>query len=387
MNKNNESLISKNDNETLFNFVDINSSKKIVSLTGSPKKAWKDIIVRFSKNWLALGSLFIILFIVAMSIFAPIASPYSAIDPASGVSIDVIKNMPPSYAPNVTEIVSQDWINSYNKLSPIDIVGETLGNDQFIVTYDKYHYYSMIVSTASSSVEGVPKTLNTILGTNLSGIDIWTRTWVASRDSFSLALLVTITESIIGITIGAILGFYAGTWIDTIFTRIVDIIRNIPQLIWFLLIITLLPEINMFFIFLTLISIGWVIPVYQTRLWMITVKDHEYILAAKSIGASKKRQIFLHALPAIIGKLSTNIVRRIVVVILSLSSLTFLGFLPITGSPNFGTLLQEARAQFGINFWILLLPSMILLMFSLSSQFVANGLHDALDPQINKGAK
>ncbi|MGL5204854.1 MAG: ABC transporter permease, partial [Metamycoplasmataceae bacterium] len=226
---------------------------------------------------------------------------------------------------------------------------------------------------------------STILGTTQEGFDVWTRTWTATRDSLMLSLSVAFSETFIGIVIGAYLGFHAGTWIDTVLTRLIDIVKNVPSIIWFLLLVSLFKDVTFGTLFLSLVIIGWTNPVYQTRLWIITVKDQEYIMASKSIGASTNRQIFVHALPAIIGKLATTLVQRIVIVILFVSSLAFLGFIPFGGEPNLGTILNEARSQVENNIWILLLPSLILLSISLSIQFIANGLHDALDPKLVGG--
>lgn len=368
-------------NDNLFRFIELSDSNASSSLTGTPKNVFIDIVKRFCKNYVAVFSLMVILAISFIAVIVPAVSPYSSTKPASEVSLDWITNMPPSYSPIVTEVLDQKRLNlimSIQSNSNLKIIYETIDlGAETRVTYDKY----LLLANLSE------KKLNTnfLLGTNNVGIDIWTRTWAATRDSITLAFLVATTDAIIGITIGAILGFHAGTWIDTIFTRVIDVIINIPTLIWFLMLITITPVINQFTLYLILISIGWVYMVHSTRLWVITVKDQEFIMAAKSIGASKTRQIFIHALPTVIGKLATNYVRRIVIVILSLSSLTFLGFLPVTGDPNLGTLLQEARIQVEINIWTLLLPSLILLLFSLSSQFVANGLHDALDPKVGRG--
>lgn len=368
-------------NDNLFRFIELSDSNASSSLTGTPKNVFIDIVKRFCKNYVAVFSLMVILAISFIAVIVPAVSPYSSTKPALEVSLDWITNMPPSYSPIVTEVLDQKRLNlimSIQSNSNLKIIYETIDlGAETRVTYDKY----LLLANLSE------KKLNTnfLLGTNNVGIDIWTRTWAATRDSITLAFLVATTDAIIGITIGAILGFHAGTWIDTIFTRVIDVIINIPTLIWFLMLITITPVINQFTLYLILISIGWVYMVHSTRLWVITVKDQEFIMAAKSIGASKTRQIFIHALPTVIGKLATNYVRRIVIVILSLSSLTFLGFLPVTGDPNLGTLLQEARIQVEINIWTLLLPSLILLLFSLSSQFVANGLHDALDPKVGRG--
>ena len=365
----------------LFKFVELSDAARATSLVGKPKIAVIDIVKRFFKNYVAAVSLALVLIICLIAVIAPWTSPFSATAAANSASREWISNMPPGYAPVVTEILSQNKLDELQKVQDASgqeiIKSFTKIGDQIIVTYDKYR----LVSALDPKFSG----FTTILGTNNVGIDIWTRTWVATRDSITLAFLVATVDAVVGISIGAVLGFHAGKWIDTVFTRVIEIIINIPSLVWFLMLITILPVINQFTLFLILSSIGWVYMVNSTRLWIITVKDQDFVMAAKSIGANKPRQIFVHALPAVIGKLATNYVRRIVVVIISLSSLTFLGFLPTTGSPNLGTLLQEARTQFGTNVWILLLPSMILLVFSLSSQFIANGLHDALDPQVVRG--
>lgn len=367
-------------NDSLFKFVDIEDSNRVASLVGKPRNSFLDIVKRFAKNYVAMASLLIILFIFATAIIVPIVSPFSATKAAAPHSMIWISNVPPSYAPVVTEVLSLENYNYIAKIQvdsgvKIIIADQPLGNE-VLTTFNKYLLIENLGKTKSS--------FSSILGTNNVGIDIWTRTWFATRDSITLAVLVATTDAIIGISIGAILGFHAGTWVDTFFTRIVEVITNIPTLIWFLMLITLIPVINPITLYFILISIGWVYMVNATRLWMITVKDQEFILSAKAIGASKSRQIFVHALPMILGKLSTNYVRRIVIVIVLLSSLTFLGFLPTLGDPNLGTLLQEARTQVDINIWTLLLPSMILLFFSLSSQFIANGLHDALDPKLER---
>ena len=368
-------------NDQLFQFVDLNETVRSTSLVGKPKNAFLDILKRFCKNYAALFSVVMVVSIALIGLIAPAVSPFSATKAANPASLTWVANLPPGYSPVVTEILNLNQVQEIQGIETAKgvtiILDEKVINNQHIVTYNKY----LLVSSLDDKFAN----FTTLLGTNNVGIDIWTRTWVATRDSLNLAFLVATFDAVVGISIGAVLGFHAGKWIDTVFTRVIEIIINIPSLIWFLMLITIVPTINQFTLFLILCSIGWVYMVNGTRLWIITVKDRDFIMAAKSIGASKKRQIFFHALPTVIGKLATNYVRRIVVVIVSLSSLTFLGFLPATGDPNLGTLLQEARAQFGTNIWILLLPSMILLVLSLSMQFIANGLHDALDPQVVRG--
>lgn len=369
--------------DTLFKFIDVEETNKHqATLAGKPRLLIVDIIKRFCKNYVALISLIIILLLAITCLIIPFTSPFSATQPFSNASSIWIKQLPPSYRPIVQESLSKDnWeqLKSVADNFPNEkiIIGEAIEiNNNFLVTYNKLLFVKLY-----SNTPGFP-----LLGTNLQGIDIWTRTWTAARDSITLSFFVATTDAIIGISIGCFLGFFAGKWIDTVLSRVVDVIINIPTLIWFLMLMTMVGKsnINMFSLYFILISIGWVYMVNYSRLWMITVKDQEFILAAKAIGCSTQRQIFVHGLPMIIGKLSTNYVRRIVVVIISISSLVFLGFLDSSSDPNLGTLLKESISILDFNFWGLLLPATILLTFSLSAQFIANGLHDALDPKIGR---
>ncbi|WAM00983.1 ABC transporter permease subunit [Mycoplasmopsis felis] len=94
--------------------------------------------------------------------------------------------------------------------------------------------------------------------------------------------------------------------------------------------------------------------------------------------------IYKHALPGIIGKIATSYVSSIPSIILSISSLAFLGFFKTNKDINLGQIISAASSEAGSNFWILLLPSLILLSISVSLHFIALGVHDALDPKVIK---
>nr|WP_307917624.1 ABC transporter permease subunit [Mycoplasmopsis bovis] len=167
--------------------------------------------------------------------------------------------------------------------------------------------------------------------------------------------------------------------------RMIDIFQAPPSIIWLLMFISLSKDgPNDWILIAGLLFTGWTWPIHSTRLFIITVKDEEYILASKSIGASKNRQIFFHALPAILGKIAMNYVRRIPGVILSIASLSFLGFYNSPDSYNLGKFLSDNIGKETENPWIVIIPATTLLLLSLSLQFIAIGLHDALDPKVIK---
>ncbi|MCU9934921.1 ABC transporter permease subunit [Mycoplasmopsis cynos] len=164
--------------------------------------------------------------------------------------------------------------------------------------------------------------------------------------------------------------------------RLVDIFSAPPTLIWLLIFATTFGTTDLTLGF-ALVFVGWVGAVGRTRLFIITVKDSEFITASESVGASKARLIYRHALPAIIGKISTSYVQSIPSIILSISALAFLGFFQADDA-NLGKIINSAAAFASNNIWILLLPSIILLSISVSLHFIALGIHDALDPKVIK---
>lgn len=225
--------------------------------------------------------------------------------------------------------------------------------------------------------------IDTILGTDNVGIDIWTSSWIGTWKAIRLAIIVATIQTFIGVAVGSYLGFHAGSLIDTIIMRLIEIFSAPPSLIWLLTFVSVFGTSDLVLGF-SLIFTGWTGSVGGARMYIITVKDEEYITASKSIGAKKPRLIYSHALPAIIGKIATSFVSAIPSIILSVSSLAFLGFFQ-GNEANLGSILSNAVSKAGENVWILLLPSLILLGISVSLYFIALGVHDALDPKVIKG--
>lgn len=430
MNRDEQFLEYANLDSSLFTLSTLQERKISSNLSGKPTKIWKDILKKFFTNPTATIAFVVIVLVIGFAVFVPIFSKYGAATQIYGIENLWITSLPPSFSPVVEEQFSNSRIGLFydilkNKdlfpnFNPNDVainigahgLSETqaqlfidgsegvikeikiLPGRNYLVTYNKYDMIRAVL--ASSVKDGKPdpeftalasSPISTIFGTDSQGFDLWTRTWAATRDSLVLAITVVVFEAIIGVAIGSYLGFFAGTWIDTILTRFIDIIRNIPITLWFLILISFFSSANFLTLFIALVAVGWTRPVYITRLWIITVKDQEFIKASKSIGAGTNRLIFLHALPLVIGKLLTTFVWRIVNVIFLVSSLSFLGFVPSSDFIDLGKILQNAIGQSKFNIWALVLPTIILLLTSLSAQFIANGLHDALDPKVLKGAK
>ncbi|KDE42082.1 peptide ABC transporter permease [Metamycoplasma hyosynoviae] len=408
-----------------LNFVPESKKQNLMSIAGKPKRLIVEIFKRFFSNPVVVIAFTIFIALLLCSILIPsrLIAKYSPTQEISG--LDGIKLLPPSYAPLIKNQATDSSSSFYTLwtdikefksenikyfdffLKTVKINGIAQSNplefdppSDFVVTYDAYAFYKAlalrsdlwnikqtiipehVVNSALSKIDD----LKPLLGTNHLGQDIWTTTWYATWRAIKIALAAATLQTIIGVSIGAYLGFHAGKKIDTIIMRIIDIFLSLPELIWLLLFTTIFGATH-FALIAALVITGWAGPVSSTRMFIITIKDEEYITAAKSIGATTRRQIFVHALPAVLGKIATNFVRRIPSIIMSVASLAFLGFFKEKNDVNLGQLLIESIPYTQYNPWTLALPSIILLTLSLSLHFIAMGVHDALDPKVIAKAK
>ncbi|PZV98755.1 ABC transporter permease [Metamycoplasma auris] len=410
---------------TKFNFVQSSDKIKTSSIAGRPKKMWIEITKRFFSNPIVVISLLIFTFILLSSLIVPsrLATSYKPNSPINNYSF--IESLPPLYKPFVTRAVSNTdpfYKFYFNLVDSIDALPKdqqaqwnkafaffldttkTSSNDgQLFLTYNAYSLYEasvfnellskatnngkIAISDAEiSAIRAQVVPLTTLLGTSSTGYDIWVTTWYAAWRGIEIAIITTLIQAIFGVTLGAILGFYAGKLFDTIMMRIINIFNSPPTIIWILILVGIFGT-NQVSLILAMSLAGWPLFVSLTRMYVITVKNEEYISAARAIGASTQRQIFVHALPAIVGKIANSFVKNVPGVILWVASLAFLGFFRDGKDTNLGQILIESASEAGQNVWIILLPTLILLFLTLSLNFMAIGIHDALDPRVIKGRK
>lgn len=410
-----------------FGFISEKDKVNASSIAGRPKKMWIEILKRFFSNPIVVISLIVFTFILLSSLIIP-AKAFTSYKPNSPINeYSFIESLPPVYSPIVSKAVTTNdtiykfYINLKDNISKLPEAEQVLWNKWFAFYLDTtkisannsgqlfmtYNAYSLFKASILNELlfkaqkagtpindalvygEIIPKipVLKTYLGTSSSGYDIWVTTWYATWRGIEIAIITTIIQALFGVTLGAILGFYAGKLVDTIIMRLIDIFNSPPTIIWILIFVGIFGT-NQISLILAMSVAGWPAFVGITRMYVITVKNEEYISAAKAIGASTPRQIFIHALPAIIGKIANSFVKNVPGIILWVASLAFLGFFKNSNDTNLGQILIESASDAGRNIWIILLPTLILLFLSLSLNFMALGIHDALDPRvISKGKR
>ncbi|ADN68843.1 ABC transporter permease [Mycoplasmopsis fermentans] len=374
--------------------------KKSTNIVGKPKILFYEICKRFFKNPVVLISFTAFIALLLTGIIVTLTSPYSPTGSILKGGDELTQNLPPVFSPVITNASNyetfqrmKEW-EGYHYIEPYlkDVI---VNSKEKLLIYNAYDFWKAyyiwsralkINPLRPEDIENIKASmphLNTLFGTTVKEADIWTGAWFGAISSIKVALIVATIEVVIGVAVGAILGFHAGKWLDTVMMRVIEIFQAPPSVIWLLLFISAAGT-SEWVLIAGLLFVGWTWPIGATRMFIITVKDEEYIIAAKSVGASTSRQIFFHALPAILGKIAMNYVRRIPSIILSIASLAFLGFYNKDTDINLGKFIYDNINDAKTNPWLMWLPTLILLTLSVSLQFIAIGLHDALDPRVIK---
>ncbi len=220
-----------------------------------------------------------------------------------------------------------------------------------------------------------------ILGTDANGRDLLTRLAYGGRVSLRVAGLATVAILAIGGSVGSVAGFFGG-FIDAVLMRLVDVLLSLPGLAILLLISTIFtPGPNG--LALVLAALGWTGIARLVRGEVLSLRERDFVDAARVIGASNGRIIFRHIIPNVIPTIVVWISLAIPGLILTEAALSFLGFGVQIPTPSWGNMLQDATAFYSRSWWNVFLPGLAIYITVLAINLVGNGLRDALDPRLN----
>lgn len=223
------------------------------------------------------------------------------------------------------------------------------------------------------------------MGTDSTGQDLLAKVLAGARVSVLVALLVALLSTAFGTVFGALSGFYGGRT-DTIMMRFVDLILTVPTLA---ILITLGATIaggggSPIVIALILASLSWLQIARIIRGLFLSLREKEYVEAARCLGASNRRIIFRHLLPNAVGPIIVNATIIVAVAILAETALSFLGFGIKFPSTSLGLLVAEGQSAASTRPWLFYFPGLVIVLIALTINFVGDGLRDALDPQQNR---
>ncbi len=249
----------------------------------------------------------------------------------------------------------------------------------------KYNYYSQdfnITNMRPSSAHW--------FGTDKFGRDIFVRILYGARISLTIAYVASILNLLIGVTYGGIAGYFGGA-VDNIMMRIVDVIYSIPMMIYVILIMAFLSGRNgnqsdggIKSIILALVIGFWVTMARIVRSQIITLKEQEFILAAKTSGASHTRILLRHLIPNSMGSIIVTMTLSIPGAIFTEAFLSFIGLGISAPQASWGTLASEALEGYMLYPYQLFFPALAICLTILAFNLLGDGLRDSLDPKMRK---
>lgn len=311
---------------------------------------WQDARKRLFRNKGALTGLIILSIICFLTVFGPMFNEY-AYDQ---------QNLRHAKLPPRMPVVSS-----------LGIMDGTKIEKKFDGTQERVNSYKQ---------KGVEDGVNHWFGTDDLGRDLWTRTWTGARVSLFIAILAAIYDLLIGVTYGGVSAYYGGK-VDMYMQRFIEILTGIPSLVILTLFI-LVFEPGVLSMSLAMAISGWTGMSRIVRSHVLRIKNQEFVLASRTLGASDKKIIVKHLFPNIIGPVVVMMMFSLPSAIFYEAFLSFIGLGLQPPYASLGVLINDGFKQLQTNPYMMFIPSMVICLLIFSLNLLADGLRDAVDPKM-----
>ena len=333
---------------------------------------WNDAWRRLKKNKMAMFGLIMVVIYAIITLSAPILPIHSY-----KRQVNEHDNLPPSLTKNSGQLLYE------REEKRITALSKKLKRDELNqAELDELADLRDRIANETMEVKG--KTIKVhqrryILGTDSLGRDMLARIIYGGQVSIAIGLIGTITSVFIGIILGALAGYLGGN-VDYVIMRVVDIMYGLPYMMLVIIFMAVFGR-SIMNLFLALAIVSWLTVARVVRGQIISLKNAEFIEAARSIGASTSRIIFRHLVPNTLGVIVVFSTLRIPSFIMLEAFLSFLGLGVQAPFASWGSLVGDGVNGMNLFPWKLFFPAVAMVIFLFSMNFLGDGLRDALDPQ------
>lgn len=232
----------------------------------------------------------------------------------------------------------------------------------------------------AGNAAGLFKEYTFLFGTDTLGRDLWTRTWYGARVSLIIAFVTIFIDVIIGMSYGMISGYFGGLT-DNLMQRFVEISNSVPRLVIVAVLALFMPK-GMGLVIVTLILTEWIGMSKIARAEMLKIKEMEYILASRTLGAKSFGIIFRDVLPNVVGPIITQVMFSIPTAIFTEAFLSFVGVGIMLPECSIGSLIEDGFENITTLPYQIIPPIIILALLMLGFNFIGDGLREALAPKL-----
>lgn len=398
-------------NEVTMNEIDVDStlSAKDRAELEKAQPMWKMVLSQFVEHKLAVVGAFIITLFMLVSIFAGQIQSITGLDPdAQNVAN---RYLPPMSTAQVGQDVRETEVEKFIVAHPeaADKIQKALIEKSIVTVAEADAIYELAAQDIQGGIShleslNLPEATDLIslfknfesfhfFGTDELGRDVFIRLVYGTRVSMGVGVLVAIASALVGLLIGSLAGFYGGL-IDTVLMRITDALLSLPtipvlivmaaidltKIPWLKAIVSTSNE-SIFKMIIILCLFSWMTVARLVRGSILSIREREFVLAARTLGAKDSTIIIRHMFPNVIAPMLVSITLGVGESILFEAALSFLGLGIMPPTPSWGNMLNNAQELIYQAPFLAILPGILILLTTISFNYLGDGLQDAIDPK------